>query len=223
MKKTFKQILEDLLGSKLEEEVDIELNEDKEKKSGEASGEDVSTEDNKSDDSKLIKDKDKKSGEASNKDKENKQEEDVAVSVKEGVVKIFEDGWYDEASGNVNLDKIKNAEVLSAIKFITDKYQAEKEQRMISDSLNDELKNYSLNVSEDTLRKVLDTSGVKIDKDGKVVGIKEAIESLKASEPNFFKDKEKESSPLNEGFNPVERQSTLSEDEIIALAYGNAE
>ena len=223
MKKTFKQILEDLLGSKLEEEVDIEMNEDKEKKSEESSNKDVSTEDNKSDDSKLIEDKDGKSGEASNKDKENKSEEDAAESVKEEVVKIFEDGWYDEASGSVNLDKIKNVEVLSAIKFITEKYQAEKEQRMIADSLNDELKNYSLNVSEDTLRKVLDTSGVKIDKDGKVIGVKEALESLKASEPNFFKDKEKESSPLNEGFNPVERQSTLSEDEIIALAYGNAE
>ena len=119
-------------------------------------------------------------------------------------IKIFEDGWFDEASGSVNLEKIKNPEALAAIQLLTNRYKVEKEQRLISDSLNDTLKEYSLAVSDDTLRKVLDTSGVKIDKDGKVVGIKEAIEALKTTEPGFFKDKEKESNPLNEGFNPVE-------------------
>ena len=123
-------------------------------------------------------------------------------------MKIFEDGWFDEASGSVNLEKIKNPEALAAIQLLTNKYKAEKEQRLIDDSLNDILKEYSLAVSEDTLRKMLDTSGVKIDKDGKVVGVKEAIETLKTSEPALFKDKEKESNPLNEGFNPNEKKNT---------------
>ena len=114
----------------------------------------------------------------------------------------------EESKLIVDLGKIKNPEALAAIQLLTNKYKAEKEQRIISDSLNDTLKEYSLNVSEDTLRKVLDTSGVKIDKDGKVVGAKEAIEALKTSEPGFFKDKEKESNPLNEGFNPVEKKNT---------------
>ena len=79
---------------------------------------------------------------------------------------------------------------------------------MIADSLNNELKNYSLNVSEDTLRKVIDMSKVSIDKDNNVTGVKEALEALKTAEPGFFKDKEKESNPLNEGFNPVEKRGT---------------
>ena len=121
---------------------------------------------------------------------------------------LFEDGWFNSETGEIDESKIKNPEVLSAIQSITGRYKKEKEDRMIADSLNDELKNYSLNVSEDTLRKVLDMTNVKIDKDGKVVGIKEALENLKTAEPGFFKDKEKESNPLNEGFNPVEKKNT---------------
>lgn len=136
-----------------------------------------------------------------------KKDEKAGVKEMAGT-KMFEDGWFDEASGNVDLGKIKDPEALAAIQLITNKYKDEREQRLIDDSLNDTLKEYSLAVSEDTLRKVLDTSGVKIDKDGKVVGVKEAIEALKTAEPSFFKDKAKESNPLNEGFNPVEKKNT---------------
>lgn len=156
-----------------------------------------------------------------NDDKSDKQDEAVEKELE--VIKIFDEGWYDDASGVINFDKIKNPEVLEAMKMLSGKYQAEKDQRTISDSLNATLKEYSFNVSEDTIKKVLDTSGVKIDEDGKVVGIKEAIESLKSAEPGFFRDKTKESSPLNEKFNPVEKQTTLTEDEVINLAYGQAE
>ena len=58
-------------------------------------------------------------------------------------------------------------------------------------------------------------SNVKIDKDGKATGIKEALEDLKSSEPGFFKDKDKESNPLNEGFNPVEKKDT---DNVASFA-----
>jgi hypothetical protein len=123
-------------------------------------------------------------------------------------MKLFEDGWFNSETGQIVESKIKSPEVLDAIKVLTDRYQAEKEQRVISDSLNDELKNYSLNVSDDTLRKCLDMSNIKIDKEGKVVGVKDALEALKSAEPGFFKDKEKESNPLNEGFNPVVKHNT---------------
>ena len=36
----------------------------------------------------------------------------------------------------------------------------------------------------------------------------EAIEALKSSEPGFFKNKEQEDNPLNQGFNPVEKRNT---------------
>ena len=121
---------------------------------------------------------------------------------------IFEEGWFDSASGKINFDKIKNDEVLAAIKVLNDKYVDEKNQRMINDSINDELKNYKLAVSDETFRKVLDMSGIKVDADGKVTGVKEALDKLKSSEPTFFKDVEKESNPLNEGFSPVDKQSS---------------
>ena len=121
---------------------------------------------------------------------------------------IFEEGWFDSASGKINFDKIKNDEVLAAIKVLNDKYVDEKNQRMINDSINDELKNYKLAVSDETFRKVLDMSGIKVDTDGKVTGVKEALDKLKSSEPTFFKDVEKESNPLNEGFSPVDKQSS---------------
>jgi len=124
------------------------------------------------------------------------------------VMDIFEDGWMNNETGEIDETKIKNPEVLAAVQAITGRVKAERDQRMIADSLNNELKNYSLNVSEDTLRKVLDMSKVSIDKDNKVTGVKEALEALKTAEPGFFKDKEKESNPLNEGFNPVDKRGT---------------
>ena len=120
---------------------------------------------------------------------------------------IFEEGWFDSTSGKINFDKIKNDEVLDAIKVLNDKYVDEKNQRMINDSINDELKNYKLAVSNETFRKVLDMSGIEVDAEGKVIGVKEALDKLKSSEPTFFKDVEKESNPLNEGFSPVDKQS----------------
>jgi hypothetical protein len=218
-RKTFGDILKDLLGSKLDEEIDIEVdNESSDKKDNQVDNKE-STKNETVENKETVKDNvTDKENTSENKDVdtenvENTEEKDMVNT------KIFEDGWFDEASGSVNFDKIKNDEVLAALQVITGKYNAEKEARLISDSLNDTLKEYSLNVSEDTFRKVLDTSGVKIDKDGKVVGLKEAIEALKASEPTFFKDKEKESNPLNEGFNPVEKPTATTEEELINLAY----
>lgn len=162
---------------------------------------------------------------------ETKQEDDTSEKeeeVKEETIKkevdsnkVFEAGWYNNETGSIDFSKIKNEEVLNAIQLLNDKYVKEKETRLINDSLNDELKNYSITVSKDTFRKVLDMKDVKVDKDGKVVGIKDAIEALKAIEPGFFLDKEKQSNTINEGFNPVDKRDTaLSEDALINMAYG---
>ena len=216
------EVLNKLLEGKLNEEIDIDLCDEPKDDKSEHDKTDESTKDDKRKPDKIDEStKDYKSevdkvNNADEKDKidtskkiTDKVEKDEKTEVnKMSDIKMFEDGWFDETSGNVDLGKIKNPEALAAIQLLTNKYKAEKEQRLISDTLNDTLKEYSLNVSEDTLRKVLDTSGVKIDKDGKVVGVKEAIEALKTSEPGFFKDKEKESNPLNEGFNPVEKKNT---------------
>lgn len=120
---------------------------------------------------------------------------------------IFEEGWYDETSGKIDTSKIKNPEVLAAIQKLEGRYSQERDARAISDALKAELSNYPIRVSENTLEKMLDMSGIKV-KDGKVTGIKEALDALKQSEPGIFKNKDNEDNPLNEGFNPVEKKGS---------------
>ena len=202
------EVLNKLLVGKLDEEIDIDLDDETKDDKSEHDKTDESTKEKEEDINKANSEEEKEKVDTSEEKDDNIKKDEKAEVNEMADIKIFEDGWFDEASGSVDLSKIKNPEALAAIQLLTNKYKAEKEQRLISDTLNDTLKEYSLNVSDDTLRKVLDTSGVKIDKDGKVVGVKEAIEALKTSEPGFFKDKEKESNPLNEGFNPVEKKNT---------------
>ena len=215
---TILEALKQLLGSKADEEVDTTTKPDetdngkeddsKEKEDDSKEKEETLEKEKSADNEKESKDKvNDRSEESKDKTLENK---DSSGNDGGETMELFEDGWFNSETGEIDESKIKNPEVLSAIQSITGRYKKEKEDRMIADSLNDELKNYSLNVSEDTLRKVLDMTNVKIDKDGKVVGIKEALENLKTAEPGFFKDKEKESNPLNEGFNPVEKKNTDS-------------
>lgn len=139
--------------------------------------------------------------------KESETDEAEAPKDAEEQTILFAEGWFNNETGEIDTEKINNPEARAAIELLQNHLQAERESRLIADSLNDELKNYSLNVSDDTFRKVLDTSNIKVT-DGKVTGVKEAIEALKTSEPTMFKDMAKESNPLNEGFNPVEKTMT---------------
>ena len=119
---------------------------------------------------------------------------------------IFEDGWFDETTGKIDYTKINDETVKEAVKKVESKFTSDKSQDAISRAVDDELRNnYSLSVRPETLKSMLDLSKVTIDESGKVTGVKEAIEALKADEPGLFKDKEKESNPLKEGFNPVEK------------------
>ena len=202
------EALNKLLAGKIDEEIDIDLDDETKDDKSEHNETDESTKEKEEDMNKVNSEEEKEEVDTSEEKDDKIEKDEKAEENNMADVKMFEDGWFDEASGSVDLSKIKNPEALAAIQLLTNKYKAEKEQRLISDSLNDTLKEYSLAVSEDTLRKMLDTSGVKIDKDGKVVGVKEAIETLKTAEPALFKDKEKESNPLNEGFNPTEKKNT---------------
>lgn len=206
---TLMDILKQLLGSKVDEEVEITETTTKQEETKEDAPDNKDT---------TISDKgekenidngvdDKKEDTPKNKDSVVDNKTDTSESGGENMA-LFEEGWFNSETGEVDESKIKNPEALAAIQTLTARVKQEKEQRMIADSLSEELKNYSLNVSEDTLKKVLDMTNVKIDKENKVVGVKEALEALKTTEPGFFKDKEKESSPLNEGFNPVEKRGT---------------
>ena len=207
-------LLKALLGSKLDEDINIDLSDSNNVNKSESN----KSEENKGQKDESTKDKnvgyeETNSNKVKTDDKTSEQKEtetkinDSTGKKEVSNMAIFEEGWFDSTSGKINFDKIKNDEVLAAIKVLNDKYVDEKNQRMINDSINDELKKYKLAVSDETFRKVLDMSGIKVDTDGKVTGVKEALDKLKSSEPTFFKDVEKESNPLNEGFSPVDKQS----------------
>lgn len=202
--------LRQLFGSKLDEDLDDSLDDGGDgSDSGTGQGGKSGTADGVKNDT--TGNDDKKKGSSSTTPDKNKNDsnvDDKTAKKEENDMAIFSEGWYDAATGKVDESKISNEEVLNAIKTLQTTYENEKKQRIISDSINTELENYSLGVSKDMLIKVLDTSGIKIGKDGKVEGVKEAIDALKTSEPGFFKDKDKESNPLNEGFNPVEKHNS---------------
>lgn len=142
--------------------------------------------------------------------KDTKDEKDESLDNIDST-KIFDDGWFNADTNAIDFTKISNSEVAEALKMLDTKYIDERNNRLISDELNNELSNYSLNVSEDTLKKVLSMTDVKIDDKGKVIGVKEAIDNLKSTEPGFFKETKAEENPLvKEGFNPVEKTSTTN-------------
>ena len=132
----------------------------------------------------------------------------------EEIVSIFDIGWLDEKTGKIDYNKVKNEEVKAALQVLDGRYTSERQQRDIGDAINSELSKYKLTVSSDAVKKMLDTSGIKFGDDGKVVGVKESIEALKKQESGLFIEKGKESSPLNEGFSPVQKTSI---DNIASL------
>lgn len=137
------------------------------------------------------------------------------VETKEAVVEnvvntLFDDGWFDEITGKVDETKIKDEKVKDAIKTVVNKFNNDRKLEKIGIAVDSELaKNYALNVTPETLKKMLDMSGVTVGEDGAVVGVKESIEALKTAEPGLFKDKAVMDNPLlQDGFNPVTKKST---------------
>lgn len=133
------------------------------------------------------------------------------------VAKIFNKGWFNKETGEIDFNAIGDENVRKAFKLVL------KTQKSISDNkslIDNEIKaqlkdNYQLNVSESTFNKLFDRSKISVGSDGKVSGIKEAFEALAKEEPNVFKavkggakggvkgGEQKVNSPLSEGFNPV--------------------
>ena len=137
------------------------------------------------------------------------------------VAKIFNKGWFNRETGEIDFNAIGDENVRKAFKLVL------KTQKSISDNkslIENEIKaqlkdNYQLNVSESTFNKLFDRSKISVGSDGKVSGIKEAFEALAKEEPNVFKAVKGnntafrgiDSNPLNEGFNPSRRTNTSSD------------
>ena len=115
--------------------------------------------------------------------------------------KAFEEGFFKD--GKFDLDKINDASLKSALTEYTTAVQAKENQHVIDNAVKAELGKRHLAIKEDAFMKLLDLSKVKVDGD-KVTGVTEAFDALKDS--GVYKSAP--TSPLNQGFNPMENKNT---------------
>ena len=115
--------------------------------------------------------------------------------------KAFEEGFFKD--GKFDLDKINDASLKSALTEYTTAVQAKENQHVIDNAVKAELGKRHLAIKEDVFMKLLDLSKVKVDGD-KVTGVTEAFDALKDS--GVYKSAP--TSPLNQGFNPMENKNT---------------
>ena len=115
--------------------------------------------------------------------------------------KAFEEGFFKD--GKFDLDKINDATLKSALTEYTTAVQAKENQHVIDNAVKAELGKRHLAIKEDMFMKLLDLSKVKVDGD-KVTGVTEAFDALKDS--GVYKSAP--TSPLNQGFNPMENKNT---------------
>ena len=115
--------------------------------------------------------------------------------------KAFEEGFFKD--GKFDLDKINDASLKSALTEYTTAVQAKENQHVIDNAVKAELGKRHLAIKEDVFMKLLDLSKVKVDGD-KVTGVTEAFDALKDS--GVYKSAP--TSPLNQGFSPMENKNT---------------
>ena len=115
--------------------------------------------------------------------------------------KAFEEGFFKD--GKFDLDKINDASLKSALTEYTTAMQAKENQQVIDNAVKAELGKRHLAIKEDAFMKLLDLSKVKVDGD-KVTGVTEAFDALKDS--GVYKSAP--TSPLNQGFSPMENKNT---------------
>ena len=125
--------------------------------------------------------------------------------------KVFEEGFFTD--GKFNLDKINDATLKSALTEYTSAVQAKENQHLIDGAVKTELGKRHLAIKEDMFMKLLDLSNVKVEGD-KVTGVTEAFDALKDS--GVYKSAP--TSPLNQGFNPMENKNT----DAISVGIGGS-
>lgn len=176
---TLEQFLKKIFGDKLNEEVDVTTDE---KDSGDKNAPNNDDKDTNPPVTPTGKEK----------------EPNVATSP----TNILEDGWFNAESKTIDASKVKDPNVLSALNSLLGVVEQETTKTLIDKAINDELGKHKYSVNVDTVKKLIDTSNVKIE-DGKVLGVMEAVHALKANEPTMFIDTSQQNNPLNQGFNPA--------------------
>jgi hypothetical protein len=123
---------------------------------------------------------------------------------------LYEDGFYKD--GNFDLSKITDAGLKDALTDYLGKQSAKDNQRFIDDAFNAELAKRSLAIDKELFSKIIDLSKVTVT-DGKVTGMTEAFDALK--DKGVYKAQT--SSPLLQGFNPVQNKETSASGTINSL------
>ena len=134
---------------------------------------------------------------------------------------------YDEKTGLFSgINDIEDEDLKSLLKSVNASVKTKANQEKINNAIKSKMDTLKLidGVSSDVVMKLLDTNGIKV-QDDEVVGVNEAFDNLVKSQAGLFKanteTKKEEPSPMLEGFSkPMDKNSPFSEDDIIALAYG---
>jgi hypothetical protein len=134
---------------------------------------------------------------------------------------------YDEKTGLFSgLNDLDNEDLKALLKSVNTSVKTKANQEKINGAIKTKIDTLKLidGVSSDVIMKLLDTTNIKV-QDDEVVGINEAFDNLVKSQAGLFKaNKEtvkEEPSPMLEGFSkPMDKNSPFSEDDIVALAYG---
>jgi hypothetical protein len=136
-----------------------------------------------------------------------KKEEDIKE--KGGNAVNFGEGWFNVETGEIDLSKVEGEipeDVLAQFTSISESIKAGNTGKLKDAAFAETIKEYPLAVSEGIVKKMIDFDKVTIGDDNKVEGIKDQLEELKKNEPGLFKSENdgKKGSPLDEGFNPTE-------------------
>lgn len=146
------------------------------------------------------KEKEKADGESQNNIKDNKEENKVELK-------------YDKTTGLFDLSGIEDEGVKAVLTEANNTVKETANRVKIDKAIGEKISGLKIinGVTNDAIRSLLDISKVKVNAEGKVVGLDEAVDNLKTAQSGLFIAENKESnannnvvsSPVLEGFNPA--------------------
>lgn len=133
---------------------------------------------------------------------EGQEEKPGVETTPKTAVPVIEEGYLNDDC-TINTDKVHDESVVKAMNDLVLQIRS----LIIDNALNAAVKDQKLAVGVDTIKRLLDMTKITIAKD-KVLGIKDALDALRVSEPVLFKAMT--SNPINEPFNPVKKDLTIA-------------
>ena len=116
---------------------------------------------------------------------------------------------FNTKTGLFDLNGIEDAELKAVLKLANDTVKTNNNKAAIDKAIENKISTLKLakGISNNLIKKSLDTTNIKVNDDGAVTGVDEAFDALKKSEAGLFvaeNENKQGSNPLLEGFNPVQ-------------------